>query len=91
LKLKRLKNDPGGKEKNRVMTQINYQKEIKKLQDKIISLQDLIINKEKNFELASKESAKYCLELLDECTKKNNKISDLEHENFAIKAVVARE
>jgi hypothetical protein len=29
--------------------------------------------------------------LLDECTKKNNKISDLEHENFAIKAVVARE
>jgi len=38
------------------MSELNYQKEIKKLQDKIIILQDLIINKEKDFELARNKS-----------------------------------
>ena len=69
----------------------NGYREVKKLQDKIITLQDLIISKEKEINLVKKESEQRYLKLTDECFKKGNKIFDLENKILAINALMARQ
>lgn len=64
-----------------------YKEEIKKLQDKIIELYELITTKEKEKE----QSIQYYLKLSSEYSEKSRKISDLEYEIFKMKAVMARQ
>lgn len=69
----------------------NYEEEIKKLTNKIIELQDLIIAKDKEIQMAEKEGREHFLKLSTDCFNKDRAISGLKSEIFEIKALLAKQ